>query len=373
MLRISKKFLATLVVASFFSLFSCDRVIKTEKGKTKEGAEYTIFRIGENTRFLGDDDFLDFHLVMLDSKEAILQNSYDTKGGQKMLEGMPMTELRGVKKDLFKKLTTGDSAIFRVKTETEFAEYQEILKNQLKQGKTYIEDLKKQEMPEDKKKEAVTNAEKKLKEMEANLGKPIPELPAGKYFTYKVKVVRIENKTEREKRQKDDLAKQEKDMKEAAKKAEKQEKIDIEAYIAKNKLKPIKTASGLMYVITKEGNGQKPEKGNEISMNYTGRLANGKLFDTSLESVAKEGKLVQPQRKYEPIKFEAGAGNMIPGWDEGAMLLSKGAKALFIIPSKLGYGMRPAGDIPPGSPLFFEVELVDIKASKEPQKPEAKN
>lgn len=368
MLRISKIFLATLVVASFFSLFSCNRILSSEKGKIKDGSEFAIFRMGDDKRYVGDDDFIDFHLVMLNAKDSISQNTYDVRSGARAIEGYPMSELRGVKKELFKKLTVGDSAIFRVKTETEYSEHQENLKNGLVQGKKYIEDLKKQEMPEDKKKNTISEAEMQLKQIESAIGKPIPELPAGKFFTYKVKILRVENKTEREKRQKEEMAKKEKEMQEKTAKAEKQEKIDIDAYIKKNNLKPIKTESGLQYVITKEGSGAKPQAGDSVLMNYTGRLANGKLFDTSIESVAKEGKLIQPNRPYKPLGFVAGAGMMIRGWDEAVMLLNKGAKATLIIPSKIGYGMRAAGDIPPGSPLFFEVELVDIFPSKKAKK-----
>ncbi|MDB9911189.1 FKBP-type peptidyl-prolyl cis-trans isomerase, partial [Flavobacteriaceae bacterium] len=64
----------------------------------------------------------------------------------------------------------------------------------------------------------------------------------------------------------------------------------------------------------------------------------------------------------EPIDFPLGVGQVIKGWDEGIALLSKGAKATFIIPADLGYGSAGAGGvIPPDATLQFEVELVDFK------------
>ncbi len=108
-----------------------------------------------------------------------------------------------------------------------------------------------------------------------------------------------------------------------------------------------KTASGLYYKITKAGEGAQPEKGAEVTVHYKGTLVDGTVFDSSY------------QRK-EPIKFSVGVGQVIPGWDEGILLLNKGAAARFVIPSQLAYGAQGAGGvIPPHATLVFEVELVD--------------
>ena len=108
-----------------------------------------------------------------------------------------------------------------------------------------------------------------------------------------------------------------------------------------------KTASGLFYKITKVGEGAQPEKGAEVTVHYKGTLVDGTVFDSSY------------QRK-EPIKFSVGVGQVIPGWDEGILLLNKGAAARFVIPSQLAYGAQGAGGvIPPHATLVFEVELVD--------------
>ena len=110
-----------------------------------------------------------------------------------------------------------------------------------------------------------------------------------------------------------------------------------------------KTDSGLFYNISKKGLGASPFKGSQVSVHYEGRLPDGKIFGSSY-------------KRNEPIKFPIGMGQVIKGWDEGIMLLNKGAIARFVIPSELAYGSRGAGDlIPPNSTLIFEVELISIE------------
>lgn len=109
-----------------------------------------------------------------------------------------------------------------------------------------------------------------------------------------------------------------------------------------------RTESGLYYKILKEGSGAKPTKGQLVKVHYTGKLKNGKVFDSS-------------HYRNEPIQFPVGVGQVIPGWDEGIMLLEEGTRAKLVIPSDLGYGARGAGGvIPPNATLIFEVDLVKI-------------
>lgn len=109
-----------------------------------------------------------------------------------------------------------------------------------------------------------------------------------------------------------------------------------------------KTDSGLFYKITREGTGDQPTKGSNVSVHYRGMLLDGTVFDSSYQ-------------RNEPIGFPLGEGRVIAGWDEGIALLKKGSAAKFIIPSELAYGSRGAGGvIPPNAILIFEVELVDF-------------
>ena len=125
----------------------------------------------------------------------------------------------------------------------------------------------------------------------------------------------------------------------------------IQAYLQKNNATAKKTAGGTYYIIKRAGTGLPPKKGQTVRVLYRGTvLATGKEFDSS----AKHGN--------EPIAFPLGVGQVIPGWDQGIAMLTKGSKAVLLIPSPLAYGPRGAGaDIPANAVLRFEVELVDFK------------
>lgn len=110
-----------------------------------------------------------------------------------------------------------------------------------------------------------------------------------------------------------------------------------------------KTASGLRYQIIQKGEGAQAQSGQQVKVHYEGSLADGQVFDSSY-------------KRNEPIAFQVGVGQVIPGWDEGIQLLHIGDKARFVIPSDLGYGAAGAGGvIPPNATLIFDVELVDAK------------
>jgi FKBP-type peptidyl-prolyl cis-trans isomerase FkpA len=148
---------------------------------------------------------------------------------------------------------------------------------------------------------------------------------------------------------------------------------DENKYIADHKLVVKTTPTGLKYIITKPSLKLKPQKGDTVLVNYAGRTLDDKVFDSSIEAVAKSAGLQQPGRTYEPIQVVLGTGGVIPGWDEGLLLLNEGSKATFIIPSSLAYGEHGQGnDIKPFSTLVFDVELVKVKPIKHAPKPVAK-
>jgi len=107
------------------------------------------------------------------------------------------------------------------------------------------------------------------------------------------------------------------------------------------------TASGLRYIVEKEGTGASPIATNQVTVHYTGTLLNGKKFDSSVD-------------RGQPATF--GLNQVIPGWTEGLQLMKVGGKTKFIIPPALGYGAAGAqGVIPPNAWLIFDVELLDVK------------
>ncbi|MBM3169751.1 MAG: FKBP-type peptidyl-prolyl cis-trans isomerase, partial [Bacteroidetes bacterium] len=141
-----------------------------------------------------------------------------------------------------------------------------------------------------------------------------------------------------------------------------EESKTIEAYLAKNNLNAQKSQNGLFYIIEKPGIGPETTPGTTMYVNYAGYLLDGTLFDTSWPDLAKANNMFSEERPYEPLPVNVGTGQVIPGWDEGLMLLKKGSKAKFIIPSPLGYGEGGAGAmIPANSILVFDVEVTDVQ------------
>ena len=111
-----------------------------------------------------------------------------------------------------------------------------------------------------------------------------------------------------------------------------------------------KTASGLQYEILAAGTGPKPTANDTILVHYAGKLINGKEFDSSY-------------KRGQPISIPV--SGVIPGWTEAVQLMPTGSKWRLYIPSALGYGDNGAGpDIPGGSTLIFDVELMEITNKK---------
>ena len=117
----------------------------------------------------------------------------------------------------------------------------------------------------------------------------------------------------------------------------------------------LKTASsGLRYADVVVGTGASPTKGQTIQAHYTGRLTNGRVFDSSYD-------------RGSPLKFKVGVRQVIQGWDDGILGaegiegMKVGGKRVLIIPPELGYGARGAGGVIPGNAtLQFDVELVAV-------------
>lgn len=108
------------------------------------------------------------------------------------------------------------------------------------------------------------------------------------------------------------------------------------------------TASGLQYLVVKEGDGIKPTATDAVTVHYTGRLIDGTVFDSSEE-------------RGEPATFAV--GQVIPGWVEGLQLMSEGSAYRFFIPSELAYGPHGTGPIQPNSTLIFDVQLIKVQRS----------
>ena len=256
-------------------------------------------------------DFISANLVVKNDGDSILMNTYDQgHPAQTVVQKSPF------KGDLFTGialLSEGDSATFKVNADSVF---------------------KKQ---------------------------PKPPGFKGKYLTYVIKIIKVIPKGK--------LSDQvfqgriEAYMKTLSDLLKKKEPGIIKKYIADNNLKVTTTADSLDYVITTPGTGPTPAVGDTMVVNYTGKLlTTGKIFDTSIKDEAVKAKMqIDPSRKYAPIRIPVGQKKVIAGWDEGLLLLNKGAKATFIIPSNLAFGERGASTmIGPDMPIAFNVEVVNI-------------
>lgn len=122
-----------------------------------------------------------------------------------------------------------------------------------------------------------------------------------------------------------------------------------ENFLAENAKRPeVKTtATGLQYEIVKEGDGPTPNRGDRVTVHYTGKLIDGTVFDSSVE-------------RGEPATF--GVTQVIPGWVEALQMMKTGSQWRLYIPSKLAYGPNGAGGvIGPNATLIFDVELIKIE------------
>ena len=126
------------------------------------------------------------------------------------------------------------------------------------------------------------------------------------------------------------------------------EEVKIEPFDIKEKGSS-KTESGLEFILVEAGNGKKAGPGYTVTVNYTGYLEDGSIFDSSL-------------KRDQPFVFQLGMGRVIKGWDEGIAMMKVGDKARLIIPYQLAYGEKGyPGVIPPKATLIFDVELLDVK------------
>ena len=108
------------------------------------------------------------------------------------------------------------------------------------------------------------------------------------------------------------------------------------------------TASGLRYIVRREGTGSPPSTGAQIAAHYRGTFLDGRKFDSSYD-------------RNEPFVFRVGRGEVIRGWDEAFLTMKVGERRTLIVPWWLAYGEAGRGNIPPRTPLVFEVELLEIR------------
>jgi len=123
-----------------------------------------------------------------------------------------------------------------------------------------------------------------------------------------------------------------------------QDNAAIVKFLADKNITAVKHSSGLYYQIIEPGSGNITYSGNsKVTVNYTGRLLSGTVFDKS------------------SAPFAIQLGQVIIGWQIGVPLIQKGGKIRIFIPSEYGYGRQGSGPIPANAVLDFDIELLDVQ------------
>lgn len=154
-------------------------------------------------------------------------------------------------------------------------------------------------------------------------------------------------------------------QKELAKENEEQDQKDagiIDHYVDSLGGKSVVTDDGVHVIIHEDGEGEKAQDGQNVSIMYTGKLLDGTKFDSNVDTSFHHS---------DPLDFVVGSGMMIKGMDSGIKMLNKNAKATLVIPSSKAYGSngRPPV-IQPNSVLAFDVEVLDISGNPNPDTPQ---
>jgi FKBP-type peptidyl-prolyl cis-trans isomerase FkpA len=117
------------------------------------------------------------------------------------------------------------------------------------------------------------------------------------------------------------------------------------SYANANGITPTTHSSGMLYQIVTAGAGATPTATSTVTVRYTGKFMDGRVFDSNATG--------------SPISF--GLNQVIQGWQLGLPLIKKDGLIKLIIPSSLAYGCAGYGSIPGDAVLYFEVQLIDVQ------------
>jgi len=145
------------------------------------------------------------------------------------------------------------------------------------------------------------------------------------------------------------------------------DKQAIEKYLKENPISSVKEYSEpiegfyMFWQVSTKPERNNLLRGDTVSVNYTGKTLDKKIFDSSIEQVARDNGIFSAGRKYQPLRYAVGYGLTISGFEFAISMMHPGEKATVIFPSRLGYGTQASGGIPANSPLIFELDLVQVK------------
>jgi FKBP-type peptidyl-prolyl cis-trans isomerase FkpA len=297
---------AILVVA--FSSFSKDKKKKLFSGYKKiEGGSYFLLNTkgsGTTVADTGGAVFVKIKFltetdsVFLDINEATHAASYPMR--------VDKAEFKGDFLDIFTRLHAGDSATFFVRMDS--------------LNKYYPNEFN----------------------FKGGFG---PAIDSMKYLGFAVKVDSIYDRAKVQALRAAAAAEQEKQNAMILKMKD-EEPVLLLKYITANKITAKPTASGVYYIEAEKGKGKRVEVGQTVAIHYTGKFIDGEVFDSSIGR--------------EPLTFVIGSFQVIPGLEEGLLLMNNGGKATIIIPSELAY-KDGGGRMKPYATLIFDVEIVSVQ------------
>ena len=140
----------------------------------------------------------------------------------------------------------------------------------------------------------------------------------------------------------------------------------IEEYVAQNPIASVKelvdSGTGIrIYWTTVSDLEEKAEVSDTVSVDYVGKMLDNRVFDTSIESVARANSIFSSAREYVPLRYPIGFGFTLAGFEYAILQMKQGEKATVIMPSLYGYGSVDVGTIPRNSPLIFELDVTEVK------------
>ncbi|WP_194975486.1 FKBP-type peptidyl-prolyl cis-trans isomerase [Aquiflexum lacus] len=142
--------------------------------------------------------------------------------------------------------------------------------------------------------------------------------------------------------------------------------VDIENYLADNPITSVKefndptTGIRILWQEVSES-GELANIGDTLWVDYSGKLLNNFVFDTSVDSVARQNNIFNPNRDYEPFVMLYGLTGLIVGFEFALSKMEEGDIATVLMPSLYGYGGQGQGSIPPNAPLLFELNLLELR------------
>jgi FKBP-type peptidyl-prolyl cis-trans isomerase FkpA len=311
-----KNSIPSLLLISFAAILaSC-----SNSQKTPSGYEFTVLRKGDGAK-VDSGKFVIMNWSFKDGKDSVWNDS--KKNGFPAVVPMQGDVPKGdAVLEVIKMLSKGDSVVFKVP------------------AKKLFENTFRQPLP--------------------------PNIDSAQSFTFNMGLKDVMDQTQVNKLQADLVAKQNEKMMKDKEAQLAKDIVTIDDFLKAKNITALKTESGLRYITTKPGKGENAKVGQNVKVNYTGYLLNGKYFDTSIEADARKNNIFREGSPYAPLDITVGVQPpLIAGWTEIMQLMNKGSKVTVWIPSSLAYGsQRRSEEIVENSILVFDMEMVDVIAIK---------